>query len=87
MGKYTLVEIDKILLKKYYDNSNSILYVKLVPYKNNSRIKVYSEENEPIGDIAEEDVDEIMGKNTGIVFLNSELNDDTGLYEIIAKLA
>ena len=57
-----------------------MLYVSFVSYKANTKIHVYSEEKEIIGDIADNDVPEIIkvGFKNGIVFLKEQINNDTG---------
>lgn len=76
-----LVNVDENVLKKYFDEGKTVLYLKLVPYKNNTCIKAYSENNEPIGDIEEKSVQEYINKNSVVMFLNQTINDDTGLLE------
>lgn len=78
-----LINIDKNLIKKYYDNGKTVLYVKFRPYKNNTCIKVYDEENNPIGDIEESEIENYLNKDTEVLFINQEFNDDTGLLDFI----
>ena len=76
-----LIDIDKQLVKKYYDMDKTVLYLSLVPYKNNTCIKAYTEEGEPIGDIEESFVAEYLTKDKVIMFINQSLDDETGLFE------
>ncbi len=76
-----LINIDAKLIKKYYDEGKTVLYVKLIPYKNSTCIKAYDEESNPIGDIEESEVENYLNKDTAVLFINQEFNDDTGLIE------
>ena len=76
-----LINIDKQLVKKYYDMDKTVLYLSLVPYKNNSCIKAYTEEGEPIGDIEENFVTEYLSKDKVVMFISQSLDDETGLFE------
>ena len=76
-----LINIDKLLVKKYYDMDKTVLYLSLIPYKNNTCIKAYTEEGEPIGDIEENFVDEYISKDKVVMFINQSLDDETGLFE------
>lgn len=76
-----LVNIDKLLVKKYYDMDKTVLYLSLIPYKNNTCIKAYTEEGELIGDIEENFVDEYISKDKVVMFINQSLDDETGLFE------
>lgn len=76
-----LIDIDKQLVKKYYDMDKTVLYLSLVPYKNNTRIKAYTEEGEPIGDIEESFVPEYLSKDKVVMFINQSSDDETGLFE------
>lgn len=76
-----LNNINENLIKKYFDEAKTVLYVKLIPYKNNTCIKVYDEENNPIGDIEESQVLNYIHKETEVLFITQEFNDDTGLIE------
>lgn len=78
-----LINTDKELLKKYINMDKTILYLSLVPYKNNTCIKAYTEDGEPIGDVEENCISEYLNKQTVVMFLKQNLNDDTGLYEYI----
>lgn len=80
-----LINIDKALAKKYLNEDKRILYCKLLPYKENTCIKVYTEEGEPIGDIEEACVAEYLDKETLVLFISEEFDDNTGLFEIIIK--
>lgn len=76
-----LVNIDENLAKKYFEADNKLLYITLVPYKNNTCIKAYTEEKEPIGDVEESFVQEYLTKDKEVMFINEVFNDDTGLIE------
>lgn len=74
-----LKNVDQSLLQKLVENDKKILYVSLVPYKNNTCIKVYDEDGKPLGDIPEEDVSTYINKTNEILFINESFDDDTGL--------
>ena len=78
-----LINIDKNLAKKYLNMDKTILYCKLMPYKNNTCIKVYTEEGEPIGDIEESYVSEFLNEESIVLFIKEEFDDNTGLFDII----
>ena len=80
-----LINIDKNLAKKYFDNDKTVLVCKLIPYKDNTAIKVYTDEGEPIGDVEESLVSEYLNKESEVLFINQEFNDDTGLFDIVIK--
>ena len=71
--------VDQTLLKRLARSDKKILYASLVPYKNNTCIKVYDEEGNPLGDIPEEEVSTYINKTTAILFINESIDDDTGL--------
>lgn len=75
-----LVNIDKQLAKKYYDRDTNLLYLSLVPYKNNTCIKAYTEEGEPIGDVEESYISQYLTKDKEVMFINKVLDDETGLF-------
>ena len=77
-----LINVNQSQLEKYYNNEQIVLYVKLVPYKNNTCIKVYFE-GEPIGDIPEEFIEEYTNKDSAVLFINKEFDDNTGLFNFI----
>lgn len=76
-----LVNIDEKLTKKYFEEDKKLLYITLVPYKNNTCIKAYTDEKEPIGDVEENFILEYLKKDKEIMFINEVFNDDTGLIE------
>ena len=78
-----LVNVDKDLLKKYYESDHTLLYVTLIPYKNNTCIKAYTEEKEPIGDVEESFIPEYLSKDKEVMFIKELFNDDTGLIEYV----
>lgn len=80
-----LVNVDKTLAKKYLNNDKTCLYCKLVPYKNNTCIKVYTEDGEPIGDVEESFVSQYLQKESEVLFINEEFDDDSGLFDITIK--
>lgn len=80
-----LINIDKDLAKKYLNKDKTIIYCKLMPYKNNTCIKVYTEDGEPIGDIEESFVSEFLNENSIVLFISEEFDDNTGLFDIIIK--
>ena len=77
-----LINIDKTLTKKYFDMDKTILYCKLMPYKNNTCIKVYTENGEPIGDIEETEIDKYLQKESEVLYIKENFNDETGLMEL-----
>lgn len=76
-----LINTDNQLLKKYYDMGKTLLYLRTVPYKNNTCIKLYTEDNEPIGDIEEIFVSQYLEKSSVVMFINETINDETGMLE------
>lgn len=80
-----LININENLAKKYLNADKTILYCKLLPYKENTCIKVYTEEGEPIGDVEESCVNEYLSKETLVLFISEKFDDNTGLFEIIIK--
>ena len=83
-----LINIDNNLAKKYFDMDKTILYVSLVPYKNNTCIKVYTDNGEPIGDVEEGCINEYINQDKIVVFISQVFDDETGLFsfEINSKL-
>ena len=81
--EYDITNINHELIKKYFNNDKKMLYVSFVFYQANTKIHVYSEDKEIIGDIADNDVIEIIniGFNSGIVFLKEQIIDTTGEIE------
>ena len=77
-----LVDIDKSLAKKYLNNEKTVLVCKLIPYNNNTKIKVYTEDGEPIGNIEENFINEYLNKSSEVLFINETFNDNTGLFDI-----
>lgn len=80
-----LVNIDKSLAKKYLNEDKTVLVCKLLPYKNNTAIKVYTEEGEPIGDVEESFINQYTNEESVVLFINEEFDDDTGLFDIVIK--
>ena len=76
--------VDQTLLKRLARSDKKILYASLVPYKNNTCIKVYDEDGNPLGDIPEEFISSYISKNQEILFIKESIDDDTGLpiYEL-----
>lgn len=79
-----LINTNQELLKKLFKNDKSLLYVSLIPYKNNTCIKVYDEDGNPLGDIPEDFISSYVSKNQEILFIKEYIDDDTGLpmYEL-----
>lgn len=67
------------LLKRLFKSGKNLLYVSLKKYNNNTSIKVYDEEGEPLGDISQEDVKAYIEKETEVLFINEIIDDNTGL--------
>ena len=80
-----LININQDLIKKYYDEDKTCLYVKLIPYKSNTCIKAYDEEGNPLGDVEPNEVQNYINKSNEVLFINQSFNDDTGLFEFIVK--
>ena len=80
-----LENTDQGLLKKLSDTSKTVVHARLMPYKNNTCIKVYTDEGEPLGDIPENEIQNYIDKATTILFVKTEFNDDTGLYSYIVE--
>lgn len=70
---------DQDLLREWNEKDKNVLYVSLVPYKNNTCIKIYDEEGRPIGDIPQEDVPKYLDKKSEVLFINEGIDDETGL--------
>lgn len=81
--EYELINVNQDIIKKYIENNKNMLYVSLVSYQENTKIHVYNEEQEIIGDIQEQDIPDIinLGFKSGIIFLKKYINDSTGLIE------
>lgn len=81
--EYELINVNQDVIKKSIDDNKNMLYVSLVSYQENTKIHVYNEDEEIIGDIQEQDVPEILnlGFKNGIIFLKKYINDSTGLIE------
>lgn len=74
-----LKNTDQNLLQRLYNDNKTVIYASLVPYKNNTCIKVYDEESNPLGDIPEEDIDTYIKETSIVLFLNKSIDDNTGL--------
>lgn len=79
-----LVNTNQSMLKKYYNDDKTVLCVQYVPYQNNTKIKVYFE-GEPIGDVPEDAIGTLLGKDSDVLFIKTEFNDDTGLIELVIE--
>jgi len=79
-----LINTDSNLLKKLQSQGFELLYINLVPYKNNTCIKAYYE-GEPIGDVEESYVQSYLNKETEVMFIREYFNDDTGLIELVVE--
>lgn len=79
-----LINTDSNLLKKLQSQGIELLYINLVPYKNNTCIKAYYE-GEPIGDVEESSISSYLNKNTEVMFIKEYFNDDTGLIELYVE--
>ncbi|MGN1298083.1 MAG: hypothetical protein ACI4VH_06710 [Clostridia bacterium] len=80
-----LENTDQNLLQRLIKNNKTILYVSLVPYKNNTCIKAYDEEGNPLGDIPQKDVPSYINETSVVLFINESIDDDTGLPIYILK--
>lgn len=67
------------LLQKLAQNDKMTLYVSLVPYKDNTCIKVYDEEGNVLGDIPKEEVPTYINEKNIILFINQSIDNNTGL--------
>ena len=74
-----IINTDQNLLKRLERSGKTVLHVSLVPYKNNTCIKVYDEEGNPLGDIPQEDVQTYINETQTILFVGASIDDDTGL--------
>lgn len=80
-----LIDIDKNLAKKYLNSDTTILVCKLIPYKNNTAIKAYTEDGEPIGDVEDSFIKDYLNEESVVLFINEEFDDETGLFEIVIQ--
>jgi hypothetical protein len=71
--------VDQELLKNFAKNSKTLLYVSLIPYKNNTCIKVYDEEGNPLGDIPQKDIPSYINKSSEVLFIKELIDNDNGL--------
>ena len=85
---YILINTNQNILKKYFDNAKTVLYVSLLPYSQNTKINVFSEENELIGEIAEANIKEIINFDfqKAVGFISTSLNDSTGEMILSVKI-
>lgn len=74
-----LKNTDQNILRNLAENSKTIVYASLVPYKSNSCIKVYDEEGNPLGDIPEENISEYLNETNIVLFIEKSMDDETGL--------
>lgn len=83
-----LINTNQELLKKLFKNGKNLLYVSLIPYKNNTCIKVYDEDGNPLGDIPEDFISSYVSKNQEILFIKEYIDDETGfpMYELETML-
>lgn len=77
--------VEQNVLKKLAQNDKKVIYASLVPYKNNTCIKVYDEEGNPLGDIPQEDISKYINEKTVVLFINESIDDNTGLPIYILK--
>lgn len=70
---------DQGLLQRLSRSGKGLIYGSIVPYKNNTCIKVYDEEGNPLGDIPEEFIVTYINQKTVILFINESIDDNTGL--------
>lgn len=77
---YPLINHNENIIRKYLENNNSMLYVYIIIYDNNNKIHIYTEDDEIIGDISKDYIQEIinLGFKSGIIFLKKMINDKTG---------
>lgn len=80
-----LENTDQNLLQRLAENDKMTLYVSLVPYKNNTCIKAYDEEGNPLGDIPKENVPLYINKANEVLFIRKSIDDDTGLPSYILE--
>ena len=87
--EYLLINKDEKLLKRYFENNQTILYVTFMPYQSNSKIKIFTEENEPIGEIEESLCAEAISLNIqhGVLFLTTEFDDNEGIFKLKATIS
>lgn len=76
-----LININKKIIKHYFDKDEIFLECKLLPYQNNSKIKVYYED-EPIGDIPDDYISDFLNKSTSYFYIDKSFDDATGLFEL-----
>lgn len=74
-----LKNTNQSLLQRLYNDDKKVICASLVPYKNNTYIKVYDEESNPLGDIPDEDIDMYINETSVVLFINKTIDDDTGL--------
>lgn len=80
-----LENTDQNILKRLAENNKTVVYASLVPYKGNRCIKVYDEEGNPIGDIPEENISEYLSETNIVLFIESNIDNETGLPIYILK--
>ena len=80
-----LINIEKSTIQRYIDMNRTVIVCKFMPYKNNTCIKVYTFEDEPVGDIPESEVPNYLGKESEAFCFKQIFNEETGLFEIVAE--
>ena len=75
-----LENVNQNMLKELAKNDKTILYASLVSYKNNTCIKVYAEDGNPLGDVPEKDVPTYINDKSIVLFIHEAMDDDTGLF-------
>lgn len=70
-------------LKQNYNN-DKLYIVYLKPYKNGTKIKVYDEKDNPIGDIPEKKVSKFLKYKIAYISIEHEIDNDTGMYDYLA---
>ena len=66
-------------MKRFARDGKTLLYVSLIPYKNNTCIKVYDEDGNPLGDIPQKDILSYINKSNEVLFIKELIDDNTGL--------
>ena len=80
-----LENTEQSLLQRFAENNKTIVYASLVPYKNNTCIKVYDEEGNPLGDVPQKDIPSYINETNVVLFINESIDDNTGLPSYILK--
>lgn len=81
------VNLKMDIIKKFINIDKSIIVAQIVPYKNNTKLKLYSNAmdeypNEPLADIPDEDFEQYKDEDIVVMCIKEGFNDDTGEFEI-----